>query len=562
MSPCSRFVAPFVLVAAGAAAPPAARAQWTADGVPLCAATNVQLSPAIAADGAGGAIVAWRDLRGTTYDIYASRVDASGVVGWTPNGVGVCLAAANQDSPAICSDGSGGAIVAWRDVRGGTYDIYVRRVDASGAPQWTADGVPLCTAAAQQQRPVIAPDGSGGAVVAWDDDRSGASAIYARRVDASGAPLWTANGVKLSPGTGNGASVPAIIPDLAGGAIIAWHDGRGGPYDIYVQRVDAAGVPQWGTDGVALCTNSFDQQEARITTDGAGGAIVTWYDYRGTISDIYVRRVDSAGVPQWTADGVALCTASADQRFPTIAPDGAGGAIVAWRDTRAGSHNDIYARRVDASGSALWTADGQAICTVGADQYQPTIASDGAGGAIISWWDFRGGAAYDIYAQRVDSAGTPQWTVDGLALCTAANSQRSPVIVSDGAGGALVGWEDDRAGAPSTDVYAIRVAASGSPTAVSDLSSGEPLAALRNHPNPFRGATVLRALVPAASALRVTIHDVTGRRVREIGVAQAGPVAEVAFDGRDDRGRQLPSGTYFWRVDASGTPAGKMVIVR
>jgi len=49
-----------------------------------------------------------------------------------------------------------------------------------------------------------------------------------------------------------------------------------------------------------------------------------------------------------------------------------------------------------------------------------TIVSDGAGGAIVTWSDFRGGdPKAHIYAQRMNATGTPQWAADGVALCTA-----------------------------------------------------------------------------------------------------------------------------------------------
>jgi hypothetical protein len=36
-----------------------------------------------------------------------------------------------------------------------------------------------------------------------------------------------------------------------------------------------------------------------------------------------------------------------------MCPDGSGGAVIAWQDTRNGN-NDIYAQRVSASGSGVW----------------------------------------------------------------------------------------------------------------------------------------------------------------------------------------------------------------
>src|SRR5881296_3221526 len=154
-----------VLVVALPAVAGPAHAQWTADGVALCTAANDQGAPQITADGAGGAIVTWRDLRSGRGDIYAQRVNAAGAPQWTADGVALCTAANNQNAPQITADGAGGAIVTRRDLRSGRGDIYAQRVTAAGAPQWTADGVALCTAANNQNAPQITADGAGGAIV-------------------------------------------------------------------------------------------------------------------------------------------------------------------------------------------------------------------------------------------------------------------------------------------------------------------------------------------------------------------------------------------------------------
>ena len=206
-------------------------------------------------------------------------------------------------------------------------------------------------------------------------------------------------------------ATPQVVADGAGGVIATWYDQRNGfGFDIYAQRVSAAGVPLWTEDGVALCTAANVQEHPTIVADGAGGAIVAWTDYRGGNSVIYAQRVSAAGVPLWTPDGVPLCSGPDYRESPAIVADGAGGAIVAWMDGRGGSGYDIYAQRVDAAGVPQWTADGVALCTVAENQYYPTIVSDGSGGAIITWYDYRSGTSYDIYAQRVNSAGSVQWT--------------------------------------------------------------------------------------------------------------------------------------------------------
>jgi hypothetical protein len=423
-----------------------AEAAWPSDpniNVPLCIAANGQFNPTITSDGVGGVIVTWFDTRSGTADIYAQRVNAAGAPQWTANGVALCTAASYQYNPQIVSDGSGGAIVTWYDYRdgSGTADIYAQRVNAAGTPQWTADGVALCTATYDQYNPTIVSDGSGGAIVTWQDIRSGTSFdTYAQRVNAAGAPQWTAGGVALCTAA-NHQYTPAVVSDGAGGAIVAWQDGRSGTsYDIYAQRLNAAGVPQWTADGVALCTAPGDQQVPTITTDGVGGAIVTWSDFH-----IFASRVDAAGVPQWTANGVALCTAGGGQGNPTIVSDGVGGAIVTWHDYRGGfSNTDIYAQRVNSAGAPQWADGGVALCSAANKQLSPAIISDGASGAIVTWYDLRGGSTNDIYAQRVTAAGVPQWGAGGTAICTAVRDQLNPAIASNGAGGAIVTWYDLR----------------------------------------------------------------------------------------------------------------------
>ena len=556
------------LIVAHLLLPSVGRAQWQYNGTALSTAANAQLTPTIIWDGAGGAIVTWYDDRnGTDYDIYAQRVNASGVVLWTVDGVALCTAANDQMFPTIASDGAAGAIVTWHDL--GTFDIYAQRVDASGAVQWTANGVPLCTAVNGQGLPTIVSDDVGGAIVTWGDLRNGPTDIYAQRVKPSGAVSWMADGVPLCTATADQV-YPTIGWDGAGGAIVTWQDYRSGTsYDIYAQRISASGTVQWTANGVALCTAANDQWTPMIVLAGLGEAIVTWQDYRsGTNWDIYAQRI-SAGAVQWTANGVALCTAANDQVQATIAARGAGGAIVTWQDHRSGTNDDIYAQRVNADGTVPWTANGVALCTATDDQWSPTIVSDGApggGGAIVTWFDKRSNFTdWDIYAQRVNAAGAVQWTANGVALCTALADQVQPTIVSDWAHGAIVTWYDFR-GDP-WDIYAQHVDSLGlttSPTGARDTPSASVVALTPNYPNPFSAGTTMDLDLAVEADVTVDVFDVAGRRVRELqlGHMRAGSSA-VRFDGRNDNGRPLPSGVYLYRFRAAGeTITGKMMITR
>ncbi len=328
--------------------------------------------------------------------------------------------------------------------------------------QWPLDGVALCTAVTGQADPVIVSDGARGAIVAWWDYRSGTDRdIYVQRTDAAGTIQWTADGVALCTAAQD-QSGPMIASDGAGGAIVVWFDWRSGTSDIYAQHIDAAGAVTWTPDGVALCAAAGNQFRPTIVADGAGGAIVVWFDWRSGTSDIYAQHIDAAGAVTWTPDGVALCAAAGNQFRPTIVADGAGGAIVAWYDYRNGTDSDIYAQRIDAAGAVQWTANGVAVSTAVGDQDNPMLVSDDAGGAILTWQDARRGRDIaDVYAQRIDAAGAVQWVRDGIAVsATTGGDPSNPTIASDHAGGAIVTWTDARGGT-NDDVYAQRIDAAG-----------------------------------------------------------------------------------------------------
>lgn len=433
-------------------------AQWSSDpniNNAICTATGGQDAPQIVTDGRGGFIVAWEDHRGSDWDIYAQRVDALGNPSWTANGVAICTATGDQTVPDLVSDGLGGAIIIWYDRRGSRGDIFAQHIDASGNRVWPGSGVAISAATGDKGNPTIVSDDSGGAIIAWQDSRAGSSHIYAQRVTGSGAARWTTNGVGICTATGDQAR-PMIVTDGSGGAIITWSDRRDVNWNVYAQRVNASGLVQWTTDGVAICTMPIVQESPSIVYDGSGGAIITWEDWSngdGNI-DIYAQSVNASGNVRWWG-GIAVCTAAHDQAMPRIVSDGSGGAIISWMDRRNGSDWDIYAERVNASGLVQWTTDGIAICTATGDQNYPSIVSDGSGGAIITWEDLRAPNYNHIYAQCINAFGVVQWTADGAAICTARIAQFAPVLTSDGSGGAVISWADTRNN--PEDIYAQKV---------------------------------------------------------------------------------------------------------
>jgi hypothetical protein len=143
-----------------------------------------------------------------------------------------------------------------------------------------------------------------------------------------------------------------------------------------------------------------------IVTDGGNGAIITWMDWDGQDYNIYAQRMNAAGMRQWLPNDIEICNESSEQRIPVAASDLAGGAVIAWQDKRAfGQGYDIYAQRVLSSGNLAWTPDGVPVCTAAFDQNDLSTVPDGTGGAIFAWTDRRLFMETDVYAMRLDAGG-------------------------------------------------------------------------------------------------------------------------------------------------------------
>ncbi|MCX5753017.1 MAG: hypothetical protein NTW97_05145, partial [Candidatus Krumholzibacteria bacterium] len=425
----------FVLVAglfALSLVPGAARAGWMLDGIPLTPPWSSAAYAAVSSDGASGEIVAFQACYLGVMKILVQRIDSNGAVLWPSSGI----ALGAGSFPAIISDGAGGTIIVWEIDRGYGLDIYAQRIDADGSPLWAENGVPVCSASGDQSQALICPDASGGAVVAWWDNRGGESAIFAQRIDGEGLALWAADGVPVC--TVAGEKLRMRIASLGmDGAVIAWEDSRGASFsNIYAQRLDTAGAIQWTADGVAVCPTASAQLLPRVAPDGSGGAIIAWMDTRRW-SDIYAQRISASGAAEWTADGVRICDSPSYQWMPDILGDGAGGAIVTWSGGEGDL--DIRAQRLDSDGAVQWSSTGVTVCAATGSQTAPSLVSDGSGEAIVIWADERNGEA-DVYAQRIDASGIALWTPDGVAIVTAGGEQSSRWIVSDGDAGAIVTW--------------------------------------------------------------------------------------------------------------------------
>jgi hypothetical protein len=167
-----------------------AYAQWDTNPAinnPVCIQAFSQVDSKIVSDLNGGSIIVWEDYRNDATlakaDIYAQRLDANGNIKWQLNGIAVCNDMAHQNGMVVVSDGAGGALIAWQDRRGTKRNIYAQRIDSSGNALWAANGVGVTLRNADQQKPRIINNGANGAVIIWMDSSSTGEDIYGQQLN-------------------------------------------------------------------------------------------------------------------------------------------------------------------------------------------------------------------------------------------------------------------------------------------------------------------------------------------------------------------------------------------
>ena len=281
-------------------------------------------------------------------------------------------------------------------------------------------------------------------------------------VFSTGCPLRT-SGVSMS----TCVDCPGVISDGSGDAIAVYQLRKGGDFrEVYAQRVSPQGDLLWGERGTLVGSGYVFQCESslRIVNDDSGGALIVWKSYPSRVnldlppeervrSVITITKVDSQGKIMWHREIKDF------KKVKYMISDGAGGVIIARGDNKSGY---LCIQKIDAEGDLPWGEDGVLIHCEGNGYDDLELVSDGAGGAVVMWWESDAETESRIFAQRVDSSGNLSWGRDGVLLYTTLGEVAGQRVTSDGSGGVTAVWLQSDWGWPKHyDVCAQRVDADG-----------------------------------------------------------------------------------------------------
>ncbi|MEM1324068.1 MAG: T9SS type A sorting domain-containing protein [Bacteroidota bacterium] len=270
----------------------------------------------------------------------------------------------------------------------------------------------------------------------------------------------------------NNQQRPAVAMNSAEDYFVVWEsqgqDQEG--YGIYAQVHQKDGKVQQrefavNTDG----TN--DQRFPDVAMNAAGEAVVVWQSYRqGSAGwDVYMQRYNRNLV----AEGTNECThveVAGRQAMPKVAIDDAGHYVVVWEND-----GDIYARRYSANGEEAHAAF-RVNTTMDGVQHYPDVVMHSDGAFVVVWQSYgQDGDGFGIYGQRYDAAGVPQGG-ETLINTSTSGQQTSPALGMDARGNYVVVWTDSEADGDGKGIlgqmYFANGATLGNPFQVNSTTAG------------------------------------------------------------------------------------------
>lgn len=387
---------------------------------------------------------------------------ALGVSDWIKCGVTLTPATTNNASfQLVFPDGAGGAVVAWSDQRGGSnFDCFASRLGPTGnlVSGWSGGGNAVSVIDSSQVITGSGTDNGGGGFFLYTDvDPQFANThdIYLQHLTSSGAVAsgYPAGGKTMIQGS---VGTIGMLPDGSGGLYFGWSTPDGS--NVRVKRLDATGAATLGWPAGGIDTGVPDAVNGEPALDGAGG----FYLALSTATTVVIQRYSSTGVASgWPGGGLTVAAPGA-QVSPTIVKLSNNDALVAWVDP-ATSH--VFAQRINAAGTVngSWPAGGKQVSTGTAGEDQPELVADAVGGALIVWQELAPPLFLlgKPFVQRLTSTGgvSGGWPATGVQLLSADTDYGTSNLISDGANGAIVAWTDLRNG--NADIYMQRVLAGG-----------------------------------------------------------------------------------------------------
>lgn len=333
--------------------------------------------------------------------------------------------ASEQVQAKIVARADGGFYVSWFDNAAGGYDVRLQRLSALGVELWPHNGILVADRNLSSTTDYgLAVDAAGNALLAFNDDSQPTERIVAAKFSPAGVPLWGTPGIAVSNSTAFLAS-PRIAGTDDGEVVVAWFQEP----DTVLQRLDPNGAALWAAGGIALAHSGDTFVLADLKATGANGGldtgnvIVSWVRYITFLGakHLWAQKLDADGQPLWGAGHKQIFDLAGGSlqfgNFPGFEPDGAGGAVFAWYTSTPTLQ--VRAQHILGTGIEAFAHDGVEVSTDGSRlRVDPAAAYDSTSGETTVFWVEKNSlqSQHGLFGQRLDGSGNRLWGTTGIAF--------------------------------------------------------------------------------------------------------------------------------------------------
>jgi hypothetical protein len=141
--------------------------------------------------------------------------------------------------------------------------------------------------------------------------------------------------------------------------------------------------------------------------DGSGNVYVTGSEWvSGQSDNIWVRKYDSVGNAVWTRTHNG--TANSQDRGYAVGVDGSGNVYVTGSETVTEQSSNIWIRKYDSDGNVVWTRTYNGAANLEDKGYG--IAVDGQGNVYVAGSEYVVGEEDNVWVRKYNSDGNVVWT--------------------------------------------------------------------------------------------------------------------------------------------------------
>jgi hypothetical protein len=267
--------------------------------------------------------------------------------------------------------------------------------------------------------------------------------------------------LNLAAGPGDQVQ-PKLLPLPNGSWYLSWFDANPNSpppigYDVYVQSLDAGGVPLGPHNGILVADLGLSSTEDYgLSVDTAGNELVAFLDDReGSNPQVTAAKISPTGQLLWGPLGIQLTNDGSSHNNPKIAGTSDGNVVVAWS-----SDSNLVLQKLDPNGSPLW-GSGVVLGEPTASYFAADLHATENGSVIVSWVRETGfSAPKTLLATKLSRNGGPLWGNQAVHVFDGGSLQfgEFPYFIPDGSGGAVFSWYSS---SPSLQVYAQHILANG-----------------------------------------------------------------------------------------------------